>query len=249
MTTLIVFDIDGTLLRSVAPHQAAFAAALRDCGLTDVDSAWGGYTHHTDSWIFREVFRHHTGRLPDEAERGRFAGLLEEHFLAATAREGLAEIPGAGSFLRALAADDAYAVAFATGGLREVTAAKLAPLEAGAAGPVSTASEHTFREHLVREAVHQAAERAGGGFERVVCVGDGPWDLRAAMATGSEFIGIGTATTPFGDWFPRTHLFGSFDEVDPAADFTLVPPPGRVPAEPGGDRVFTARPAICPCWN
>ncbi|GAA0317435.1 HAD family hydrolase [Streptomyces polychromogenes] len=249
MTTLIVFDIDGTLLRSVAPHQSAFGAALRDFGLTDVDSAWGGYTHHTDSWIFREVFRRNTGRLPGEAERERFAGLLHEHFLAAVADGGVEEIPGAAAFLRALEADDAYAVAFATGGLREVTAAKLAPLGGGSAGPVSTASEHTFREHLVREAVHRAAERAGGGFERVVCVGDGPWDVRAAVATGAEFIGIGPDTTPFGDWFPRTHLFGSFDEVDPAADFTLVPPAGRVAAEPDADKEFTARPAPCPCWD
>ncbi|MFF5703661.1 HAD family hydrolase [Streptomyces sp. NPDC012794] len=249
MTTLIVFDIDGTLLRSVAPHQAAFHAALEDCGLTDIDSAWGGYAHHTDSWIFREVFRHNTGRLPGEAEVQRFAGLLNERFLAVTAREGVEEIPGAAAFLRALEADGAYAVAFATGGLREVTAAKLAPLGGGAGGPVSTASEHTFREHVVREAVHQAVERNGGGFERVVCVGDGPWDVRAAVATGSEFIGIGAATAPFGDWFPRTHLFASFDQVDPAGDFTLVPPAGRVAPEPDPDKVFTARPVACPCWN
>ncbi|MFD8218281.1 hypothetical protein ACFV2U_32370 [Streptomyces sp. NPDC059697] len=112
---------------------------MRDCGLAEIDSAWGGYTHHTDSWIFREVFRHNTGR-----------------------------VPGAAAFLRALAASDEYTVAFATGGMREVTAAKPAPL--GAAGAVTTASDHTFREHVVREAIHQA----GDGFDRVVSVGDRP---------------------------------------------------------------------------
>ncbi|WP_330456117.1 haloacid dehalogenase-like hydrolase [Streptomyces sp. NBC_00820] len=243
MTTLIVFDIDGTLLRSVAPHQAAFLGALRDCGLTEIDSGWGGYAHHTDSWIFRQVFRRNTGRLPDEAETQKFADRLYERFLAATEREAVEQIPGAAAFLRSLAESDAYTVAFATGGMREVTAAKLAPL--GVAGPVSTASDHTFREHVVREAIHQA----GDGFDRVVCVGDGPWDVRAAVATGSQFIGIGESTAPFGEWFPRTRLFGSFDEIDPAADFTLAPPVGQVAAEPDADKAFSARPAPCVCWN
>lgn len=94
MTTLIVFDIDGTLLRSVPAHVAAFVAALRESGLTEIDSNWGGYTHHTDSWIFREVFRRNTGRLPGEAETKRFSGLLHEHFTAATAREGVEQTPG-----------------------------------------------------------------------------------------------------------------------------------------------------------
>lgn len=243
MSTLIVFDIDGTLLHSVAPHQAAFLGALGDCGLTDIDSAWGGYSHHTDSWIFREVFRHNTGRLPDEAETQRFADRLHQRFLTATEHDGVEEVPGAAAFLRRLATSREYTVAFATGGMREVTAAKLAPL--GAAGPVATASDHTFREHVVREAVHLSGER----FDRVVCVGDGPWDVRAAVALGSEFIGIGASSAPFGEWFPGTHLFGSFDEIDPAADFTLHPPKGKVAAEPDAQTVFTPRPASCGCWN
>lgn len=243
MSTLFVFDIDGTLLRSVAPHQTAFLGALRDCGLAEIDSAWGGYTHHTDSWIFREVFRHNTGRLPDAAETAEFADRLCARFVAGTEREGVAQIPGAAAFLRTLAGSDDYAVAYATGGMREVTAVKLAPFEVG--GPVATASDHTFREHVVREAVH----RAGTGFDRVVAVGDGPWDVRAAVATGSQFIGIGGSAAPFGAWFPRTHLFASFDEVDPSADFTLLPPAGQVAAEPDAGTVFTAGPALCGCWG
>ncbi|MFD3873089.1 HAD family hydrolase [Streptomyces sp. NPDC058623] len=243
MTTLIVFDIDGTLLHSVAAHQAAFLGALGDSGLTEIDARWSGYRHHTDSWIFREVFRANEGRFPDAAQTQRFADLLHERFVAATAADGVEQLPGAAAFLHRLAEDDAYEVAFATGGMREVTAAKLAPL--GASGPVSTASEHTYREHLVREAVH----RAGGDFERVVCVGDGPWDLRAAVATGSQFIGMGGSSAPFGDWFPATHLFGSFDDVDPARDFTLSPPPGAVAAEPDADTPFAAGPAGCGCWH
>ena len=123
-----------------------------------------------------------------------------------------------------------------TGGMREVTAVKLALLQAS--GPVATASDHTFREHLVLEAIY----RAGEDFDRVVCVGDGPWDLRAAVATGSQFLGIGVSTEPFGPWYPRANLFASFQDIDPAADFSLALPPGHVEAEADTDGTFTARP-------
>lgn len=212
-------------------------------GLTDIDTAWGGYAHHTDSRIFREVFRRNTGRLPSKDETCRFAGRLHERFVATVERDGIEETPGASALLRRLAQAPEYAVAFATGGMREVTAAKLALL--GASGPVSTATEHTFREHVVLEAMQQA----GGGFDRTVCVGDGPWDVRAALHTSSQFVGIGHSTAPFGDWFLPTHLFASFDDVDLTADFTLYPPAGNIARVPEAGAAFTAQPAWCGCWN
>lgn len=84
------------LLRSATPHQAAFLGALRDCGLAEIDSAWGGCIHHTDSWIFREVFRHNTGRVPDEAETQRFADRLHERFLAVTGGDGFDRVVSVG---------------------------------------------------------------------------------------------------------------------------------------------------------
>lgn len=243
MDTLIVFDIDGTLLHSVAPHQAAFLGALDDSGLAGAAPALSGYAHHTDSHIFREIFRRRTGRLPDTAESHAFAGRLRERYVAATGPGGAEQVPGAAAFLRRLAGSGRYAVAFATGGLPGVTAAKLAPLAPD--GVVATAGEHTFREHVVREAVH----RAGGPFDRVIAVGDGPWDVRAAVALGTEFIGIGASTAPFGDWFPCTHLFASFDAVDPDADFRLAPPAGAVPEPPDAATEFTPGPDRCGCWD
>jgi phosphoglycolate phosphatase-like HAD superfamily hydrolase len=249
VSTLIVFDIDGTLLRSVAAHQAAFHGALRDCGLAEIDAAWGGYTHHTDSWIFREVFRRNHGRVPAEDETQKFATHLHERYAAAVAREAPEPLPGAAAFLRALGASPEHRVAYATGGMREVTAVKLAGLApSGTAGPVATASEHTFREHILREAIEQSAAD-GAAFDRVIAVGDGPWDVRAAVTAGLEFIGIGDSPAPFGAWFPRSHLFASFDDVDLDRDYTLAPPPGQVVAVPDDGRLFTAHPRRCPCWN
>jgi phosphoglycolate phosphatase-like HAD superfamily hydrolase len=246
MRTLIIFDIDGTLLDSVTTHQAAFRAALGACGLTDVNDDWGGYAHHTDSWIFREAFRSVRGRSPNSEETAAFAAHLHREFAAGVVRERPAEIPGAARFLRALADAEDITAVYATGGMREATLLKLAMLlpDVGRA-QLATASEHTFREHIVREALN----RAGGSYERIIAVGDGRWDLRAACAIGAEFIGVGPSTAPFGDWFPRTHLASSFDGVDLRRDYSLTPPTGAIGRIPDADAAFAAHPKNCVCWH
>lgn len=98
---------------------------------------------------------------------------------------------------------------------------------------------------------HEIIHQAGTGFDRVISVGDGPWDLRAAIATGSQFIGIGESTAPFGAWFPRTHLFASLDDPDPTTDFTVAPPAGQVAPGAGRRQGFHRPPApgACACWS
>lgn len=248
MTTLIVFDIDGTLLRSVQEHHRAFESALRDLGLAVPDSGWGGYTHHTDSWIFREVFRHDRGRTATRSETDRFAHALLDRYTELTALGDPGEIPGASAFLATLDASTDHRIAYATGGMREVAVLKLATVAPpGGATFVATASEHTFREHIVRDAIHRATDECAA--ERVISVGDGTWDVRAAVALGTEFIGIGDSTDVFGAWFPRTHLVASFDEIDLSRSYALRPPKGSVPVEPGRDTRFVAASVHCPCWD
>lgn len=113
MSTLFVFDIDGTLLYSATPHRQAFFGPLRGCSFDEVDADCGGYVHHTDSWIFREVFRRNRGRLPEDAETHWFVDRLHAKFLATAERDAIEHVSGAASFLRGLDASDGYTVAFA----------------------------------------------------------------------------------------------------------------------------------------
>lgn len=252
MPTLIVFDIDGTLLHSVAPHQAAFVDALDAVGLTRPDTNWGGYRHLTDSWIYREVFRAHRGRAPEPEEFAEFDRRFEELFEARIGGGRLAALDGAPNFVRRLFDEPGVAVVFATGGLRGVTETKLrsAGLEVPA-GSIATASEHTYREHVVREAVHRAtaSRPTDAGFDRIIAFGDGPWDVRAALALGFEFVGVGESGRAFGPWFPSTHLIARYEQVDLRRDYTLTPPSQAVPPAPGSDGDFTAGPGACACWS
>lgn len=253
MPTLIVFDIDGTLLHSVAPHRAAFIDALRAVGLTSPDTDWGRYRHLTDSWIFREVFRSRHGRAPGADEFAGFDRTFAELFEARIGAGRVAALDGAPEFVRRLHDEPDVAVVYATGGLSGVTEAKLRStgLEAPAAG-IATASDHTYREHVVREAVHRAtaAQDGGAGFDRVIAFGDGPWDVRAAVAFGFEFVGVGESGRAFGPWFPATHLINRYEQVDLGRDYTLAPPPDAVPPAPESAGEFTAGPgAACVCWS
>ncbi|WP_028933182.1 HAD family hydrolase [Pseudonocardia spinosispora] len=248
MTTLVVFDIDGTLLNSVEQHHQAFEDALADLELTAPGSGWGEYTHHTDSWIFRELFRRDRGRTPTRLETDRFARALLDRYTAITATAPPPEIQGASTFLAALDDSADHRIAYATGGMREVAVRKLATVApSDDSAVVATASEHTFREHVVRDAI----DRAGGDRapKRIIAVGDGTWDVRAAVALDIEFIGIGDSPQVFGPWFPRTHLAASFDEIDLTRSYTLRPPSGSVPPEPGRDTRFVGDSGDCPCWD
>lgn len=102
-------------------------------------------------------------------------------------------IPGAADFVHGLA-DSAWAVVFATGGVRAVSGVKLQ-----AAGiPFSDAALFTAREEPARDAlVARAIAHARRAHPQtrngvVVSMGDGLWDLQVARQLGLRFLGVGS---------------------------------------------------------
>ncbi len=60
----VIFDLDGTLLRSNELDDAMYVRALADeFGFTDVRTDWSTYPEATDPGILQEVFRERLGRL------------------------------------------------------------------------------------------------------------------------------------------------------------------------------------------
>jgi phosphoglycolate phosphatase-like HAD superfamily hydrolase len=108
------------------------------------------------------------------------------------AGQPLREVPGAGAILRRLAAHAGWQVAIATGGWGASARFKLA----SAGLPVDTfpwanADDALGRVDILRTAIRRAGEHYGqGAFEKVVHVGDGVWDVRAAKALGIGFLGL-----------------------------------------------------------
>jgi len=189
-TSIVVFDIDGTLTDSVRVHQTAFEAALRGFGFPDLRTDWSSYRHHSDSAIFGEAWQEAGfAGSPD-------FGSLEDRFRAAFSRacrlDPIREIPGSSGLLAALTRSD-WVPAFATGSLRSAAEYKLGVLTVPCDRDLLvTASEYRTREEIVSAAIHRAARKYGLSRDaRVVSVGDGVWDLLTARTLGLEFIGVG----------------------------------------------------------
>lgn len=189
---LFVFDIDGTLTDSIDLHVKCFLEAFSAVGVTDIDTDWGSYTHHTDSWIFAEVFRRNAGRDPNAAEKELFATHLSHQFDVCTTEKAFNEIQGARKFIERLQTMGNVAFAFATGSYRLPAIRKLKQI--GIEVPpelLVTASEYETREEIVWQAVLAARSHYKvDDFSRVVSVGDGYWDLMTARNLKINFIGI-----------------------------------------------------------
>lgn len=249
MTTLVVFDIDGTLLDSAHVHQDAFLAALYEIGLTDIDTQWDHYEHRTDSWIFTQLYRAQHGHGPSDEDRLFFSALLQAQLRARTLVTPLAEVPGAVELLRALEAHPAYTVAYATGGVRPASVGKLVRLGAiSAIDRLATATEHAWREHIVLEAVERAKRSTEQeAFDRIVCVGDGAWDARGAQRLGFEFLGIAADPAHFEGRCPDGNVMASLMGADLSRPLFPAPlPPDEVWSQPSP--VFSPQ-GPCPCLD
>ncbi len=191
---LAVFDIDGTLTLGDGLGTRCYFGAFDEIFGAACDRHLEGYTESTDCGIAREAALRALGRAPESDEMERF----KAEYLTRLAREIAARerayrpLPGAQRILGVVAAEKGWRVAIATGNWRGAAALKL-----DCAGivppPVAACSEDgDSRSAVLAAAARSAATMAGvTSFERVVYVGDQPWDLRAAADAGAGFLGVG----------------------------------------------------------
>ncbi len=195
MRRLAIFDIDGTLTVTRAVNGTCFVRAFVDVfGMTGIDSDWEHYLHVTDAAITNQVLSERWSRPPTRAELESVEARLEA-YLHAAARKNLAQfvaLPGAQKAL-ALLPRRGWSVAIATGGWRRPSMFKLAQAGITIDGiPWASSSDATAREDIIALAIQRAREKTDGApFERMVYIGDGTWDVRAAAALRLGFVGLG----------------------------------------------------------
>jgi phosphoglycolate phosphatase-like HAD superfamily hydrolase len=193
---LVLFDIDGTLTRTNETDDRCFLIALSEAlGAARIDPDWDRYPDVTDSGIAWTAFETHRRTLPSAEDlrflRARFVALLRQEF--ARDPDLCIAVPGAAAAVDGLAERRGYAVGLATGGWRESAELKLRHAGLWRAGlPFASASDARVRDEIMLLAAQRAGASGGvPGFESVVYVGDGAWDVRAARRLGWGFIGIG----------------------------------------------------------
>jgi len=190
---LVLFDIDGTLIRSMEDDGECFVAALGEVfGFTDIEDDWSRYEHITDAGILIETFNQRRGYPPSTNEIEAFCECFVELLAERCSERRLEEVAGAGLLLAVLEKQNDIAVAFATGCFRRSAALKMqsARLSFDQASS-ATCDDAIFRDEIIRVAIGRAAsDQDVAGFEKAVYVGDAIWDVWACRRLGLPFIGV-----------------------------------------------------------
>ena len=199
---LVLFDIDGTLLRCGKVWIECYLESVRE-EFPNWEMPQVSFGGKTDHWIARELITaQFGGREPGDLEPiatrivSRYLQKVRSH------REGrvMSEVrvlPGAEKLLEALAAEKRVALSVLTGNMREGASLKLEvagllpalDLELGAFG-----SDHWQRSRLPEIAVSRALERLGREFRgrEIVIIGDTVHDITCGRHLGVKTIGVGT---------------------------------------------------------
>ena len=196
--SLVLFDIDGTLLRAGDPaHQQAFVEAFEEVYGLPVTLEGVQLAGALDANIARTLFELHEVDLNDahsllDQMMSSMGTRYRKSVLEIELRERL--LPGVTDAITACAVQG-WETGVLTGNARSVAYAKLERaglsdlLVTGAFG--DSARE---RAHLVEVAIAAAREATGFEFapERTVLVGDTPHDIRAARESGSLVLAVAT---------------------------------------------------------
>ncbi len=192
-STLVMFDIDGTLTLTDGIDGECYVQALADVfGFEGIDADWSNYTHTTDSGILAELCHSRIGRSPSDHEATGFKTRFVELLADAAGKCSFDPVAGAPKFLANLVAKAEFRVSLATGAWRDSARLKMA--SAGLCFddyPSATADDAVERAAIMEISLQRAVALNKRNFASVVYVGDGVWDARACRALGMPFIGIG----------------------------------------------------------
>ena len=193
---LVMLDIDGTLTQSYEYDQEIFGLAIAEVvGCPPVNADLNGYIDKTSTGVTLEAIRRITGMSPtpgqiDEVKRNV---LIRLERMYQESPEVFSEVPGATRFLERLRNLDGVGIVIATGCWATEAIFKLRASGLDVADiPMATSDDDGNRKRIMQIALERAqAFYTCPGFERVVYLGDGPWDLQEAHSLGERFIGIG----------------------------------------------------------
>jgi phosphoglycolate phosphatase len=194
MKTLLLFDIDGTLLLTGGAGKVAFEEAFEE--IFEVPNAWGNLDPHgkTDPAIFDEVAKRELGRLLSQGEFDLLMERYEEIFEEAIQRSPRFELmPGVIEILEHLSKDPDIFLALATGNFERAGRMKLSRggiehyFHTGGFG-----NDAREREKILLAAVTYSEELARKNFEknRIFVIGDTEYDIAAAKKAGLRNIAV-----------------------------------------------------------
>lgn len=190
--TLLIFDVDGTLVHSNKVDSQCFADTYLDVyGLPFPSIDWQTYPHVTDNTIFRHVIRNQFNREATLSEiesfTDQFVELLKEK--RAVSPQDFYEVPFAKRLIDNLLEDDRFAIGIGTGGWMRPAQLKLDFVDIPHQRIYMAAADNKItREEIIAESIEKAKKEVD--FSDIVYIGDARWDVRTTRNLNMKFIGI-----------------------------------------------------------
>src|SRR6185437_2878954 len=214
MMRVILFDIDGTLIRSGGAGKDAMEAAFRSAfGLADIRDEVP-YSGRTDCAIARDLLRvHGVDATPDNQRRLREAYLAElpNHLKS---RGGLV-LPGIHELLAALKTRSDVVLGLLTGNILAGARTKLGHFglwDFFACGGFG--DDHFDRDDVARLALREVQAHLGRAVATadIWVIGDTPLDVQCARAIGAKAVAVATGWHPLDELAAcqPDHLFDDF---------------------------------------
>ena len=219
---LVLFDIDGTLLRVRGISRQSLIDALREVFGTEGTAATHNFAGKLDSVIIKEVMRT-TGLSDDDIQRGFEEAKRRyiQNFKQQAQREHIEVMAGIYELVEKLANEPNALLGLLTGNFEESGRHKLTLPELNdyfAFG--AFADDADTRNALPAIAVQRAFERTGIRFtgKDVVIIGDTEHDVNCAKVLNSKCVAVATGhyTVSQLQSFNPDYTFENFADVDAA---------------------------------
>jgi phosphoglycolate phosphatase-like HAD superfamily hydrolase len=192
--TLILWDIDGTLLHSGGAGMKALEAALQDVFGVSGSLAGIEFAGRTDPWIIRQIF----SRFGIEGSRENLSRYVDGYIAQLPGILGKSRarvLPGVEEILGQAAGHPGVVQGLLTGNLRRGAETKLGFHGLWDYFPIGAfADDSEVRNELGPHALRRARGHWGLDFpaERVWIVGDTPHDISCARAFGARAMAVAT---------------------------------------------------------
>lgn len=194
LKTLLLWDIDGTLIDSGGAGERALQQSLeREYGIADT-LTWLEWAGRTDLWIARKILAHHQIELSQENIDRFLNGYLAavaEHMVNPKARV----LPGVRELLATTANHPGIAQGLLTGNLERGAKIKLQHFDLWRYFPFGAfADDSELRDELGPHALRRAADHHRIPFapEQVIVIGDTPHDIACGRAAGARTLAVAT---------------------------------------------------------
>ena len=190
---LVMFDIDGTLVKSYDFDSECYQSAVFDVLGVKVNSDWGQYQHVTDAGILSEIIESRS--LQNECES--IITEVKKQFILRVSNyisnHEVLPITGASDFLSKLASRGDVKLSLATGGWSETARMKLDAANINHSDiPIASSCDHYSRIEIMRVAETRSGEHR---FTSKTYFGDGSWDKKASKSLSYNFVAVGSRIT------------------------------------------------------